>query len=203
MRRLFTRESAFISLCVLALVTIIAYGIIQSRTMINPAAYKPLLNVIAEGESRGNYNAYFGSVSNNEIRFTTMSIADVLEWQTRYVEQGSPSNAVGRYQIIQPTLQGLIDEYTIDTSLLFNEAMQDKLAIALMERRGSIPFIEQKVSAEEFAHNLSKEWAALPKIIGEAPEASYYDGDGLNASQINSTAILGAIDTFKQNAEEE
>src|SRR5690606_30491407 len=119
---------------------IVIYGIMQSRTMINPAAYKPLLDVIAKGESRGNYNAHFGSVSNQSTDFTSMSLAEVLTWQTDYVAQGNPSNAVGRYQIIQPTLQWLIDELQLDTGVIFDEALQDKLAITLIERRGSIDF---------------------------------------------------------------
>lgn len=203
LRRLFTRESLYVGLCAAALIAIVTYGIMQSRTMINPVAYTPLLHVIAEGESRGNYNAYFGNPTNQEINFTSMSLAEVLMWQKEYIQQGSPSNAVGRYQIIHPTLEGLIAQLKLDTATIFNQALQDKLAITLMEGRGSIQFIDNKVSAEELAHNLSKEWAALPNVIGEAPESSFYANDGLNKSQIDSKTILSAIKSFRQIAEEE
>lgn len=188
---------------VLLLGAFVVYGILQIRFMINPTAYTPLLSIIAKGESRDNYNAYFANANNQEIKFTSMSLGEVLEWQKKYVQEGSPSNAVGRYQIIQPTLEGLMNEYNLDATLIFNEALQDKLAIALMERRGSIDFIKRDLSAEEFAHNLSKEWAALPKVIGENPQDSYYAGDGLNKAHIETDAILGAINNFKQKAEEE
>lgn len=201
-RRLVSRKNAFVLLSVVLIGALVVYGIIQQRIMINPIAYTPLLNVIAEGESRGNYNAHFGNAANQEIKFTSMSLAEVLAWQTNYLEQDNASSAVGRYQIIQPTLKGLIDEYSLDTSLIFNQDLQDKLAIALMERRGSIEYVRGKLSKEEFAHNLSKEWAALPRVIGDAPDESYYAGDGLNRALISREQILPAIEAFQQRAQE-
>jgi conjugal transfer mating pair stabilization protein TraG len=172
----------------------------QTHEPITPTAYDPLLEVIAEGESRGNYNAYFGNTANQELKFTDMNISDILEWQKRYVEGGSPSSAVGRYQIIHPTLVGLVKQLDIDLNERFDESMQNRLAISLMERRGSIDFIKEKVSAENFAHELSKEWAALPKVLGDSPEKSYYAGDGLNRSLIDSQTSLAAIHQFKKMA---
>lgn len=196
-RRLFTKERGFVALSVVALIGITLYGIVQTRTMINPTAYAPLLALIAEGESRGNYNAHFGNASNQAIQFTDMSIAEVLEWQRQFVEDGYPSNAVGRYQIIRPTLLGLVEELNLDTSQMFSPTLQDKLAIALMERRGSISFIKRELSVEEFAHNLSKEWAALPQVTGSRSAESYYAGDGLNKALVKKSSVIQAIETFK------
>lgn len=164
--------------------------------MVNPTSYTPLLSVIAKGESRGNYNAHFGSVANNTTIFTDMTVNEVLHWQSDYVAQGSPSNAVGRYQIIKPTLEGLVSELKLTGEEKFDQPLQDKLAIALLERRGSIQYIKGELSTEDFAHNLSKEWAALPRMVGDNPEASYYAGDGLNASLISSGEITTAVRQF-------
>lgn len=49
--------------------------------------YTGLLNTIALGESKGNYNAYFGSAHNNGIDFTAMAVGEVLEWQANFVAQ--------------------------------------------------------------------------------------------------------------------
>lgn len=168
---------------------------------ISPAAYRPLLDTIASGESNGNYNAYYGNASNTDRRFTQMTIAEVLHWQKDYVDSGSPSNAVGRYQIIQPTLESLVDEMNLDTKDTFDEPTQDAMAIHLMKRRGAEAYIHKSLPAENFAHNLSKEWAALPKVIGDSPEASYYDGDGLNKSRVSSQAILESVTAFKNAAQ--
>jgi len=179
---------------------VVFWSVMHQQNTIAPTAYAPLLEVIAEAESKGNYNAYFSNSANQEIKFTNMTIAEVLNWQQRFVEEGNPSSAVGRYQIIRPTLVGLVSQLKLDTSERFDEALQNKLAIALMERRGSIDFISEELSAENFAHELSKEWAALPKVVGEAPESSFYAGDGLNKSLVTAETSLAAVTQFKELA---
>lgn len=170
----------------------------QSREAdITKANYAQLLNTIAKGESKGNYNAYFGNVSNSSVMFTSMTVGEVLKWQQDYVAQGSPSNAVGKYQIIEPTLQGLVRQLNIDKSAIFNAELQDRLALALLERRGAEDYLEKKMTVQQFAANLAKEWAALPKVVGENPEESYYAGDGLNKAHITVDEIYHAIATLE------
>lgn len=160
---------------------------------IDPTAYKPLLDTIAKGESHSNYNAYYGNASNTTIRFTDMSIAQVLQWQENFVQQGNPSSAVGKYQIIRPTLLGLVQQLHLDTQAKFDDAMQDKMAIALLQRRGVEAYAEKRLSREQFAANLAQEWASLPKATGSNPEQSYYAGDGLNKVQISLADIYKAL----------
>lgn len=122
-----------------------------------------------------------------------MSIAEVLAWQERYVAEGSASSAVGKYQIIRATLNGLVAQLKLDPATMFDAALQDRLAITLLERRGSVDFIEQKISREQFAANLAKEWAALPRVIGDNPHESYYAEDGLNKARISINEMYGAL----------
>jgi hypothetical protein len=199
-RRLKLKQK-LISLGALAVLLLLLVGMIQARQSIPVTAYTPLLDLIASAESSGNYNAYFSNASNKEIIFTKMSVADVLKWQTSFVQAGNPSSAVGRYQFIQPTLEGLVKQLNIDTKVKFDEALQNKLAITLIERRGSTDYIDNKMSTNEFAHNLSKEWASLPRVIGNAPESSYYEGDGLNSSLVSSVESLNAVEQFKKRVE--
>jgi muramidase (phage lysozyme) len=167
----------------------------QHRNLtVNPTTYKPLLQLIAHAESKDNYNAYFGNAGNASVIFTAMPLAEVMQWQENYVRGGSPSSAVGRYQITNTTLAGLVRQLGINTSEKFDQAMQDKLAIALLERRGSADYVNNQLSRTEFAANLAKEWAALPKVIGENPSASYYAGDGLNKSLVDVDTLLQAIE---------
>jgi muramidase (phage lysozyme) len=164
---------------------------------IDPSAYTPLLNTIAKGESNGNYNAYFGNAANKAISFTKMPVGEVLQWQDDYVRQGSASNAVGRYQIIRPTLAGLVQQLGIDPQTRFDERLQNRMAIALLERRGSVAFAEKKISREQFAANLSQEWAALPKTTGPNPTESYYAADGINKSRITIDDLYAALDSLQ------
>lgn len=157
-----------------------------------------LLNTIAKVESKNNYNAYFGNSGNTSIQFTSMTVSEVLAWQKQFVERGNPSSAVGRYQFISSTLRGLVRELKIDENMKFNEPLQDKLAVALLERRGIREYVDDKISREEFAHRLSKEWAALPKAIGENPEQSYYAGDGLNKAQLGLDEVYASIATVRK-----
>ncbi len=161
------------------------------------ASYQPLLSLIAGVESRGNYNAYFGHAGNSSIDFTEMTIAEVMQWQKEYIARGSVSSAVGRYQIIDITLAELVRTMDIDEDQLFDEAMQDKMAIALLERRGSVHYVNKKISREDFAANLAKEWASLPKVTGNNPDESYYAGDGLNKSLIDKEKVFGAINAIE------
>lgn len=155
-----------------------------------------LLETVAKGESNGNYNAYFGNSSNASVDFTSMSVNQVLAWQKDFVEKGSPSSAVGRYQFIRPTLEGVVNESGISKEAAFSKDLQDKLAIALLERRGLHDYMRGKLTREQFAHNLSKEWAALPKVVGDNPETSYYEGDGLNKVRVSIADLYNGIDTL-------
>lgn len=154
-----------------------------------------LLNTIAKAESNGNYNAYFGNANNSSVQFTAMSVEEVMGWQKEFVLKGSPSSAVGRYQFIDSTLASLVQQLSIDTSVRFDQQLQDRLAVALLQRRGLNDYVNNKMSREEFAHNLSKEWAALPVVIGEQPQISYYADDGLNAARLSVQEIISGIDT--------
>lgn len=166
----------------------------NDKVAVNPSAFQPLLQLIAQAESSDNYNAYFSNAGNDTINFTNMTIAEVLAWQKVFVQQGNASSAVGRYQIISPTLKSLVREMDLDTAQKFDKPMQDRMAMTLLERRGAAEFVNDKLSREEFAAQLAKEWAALPKVIGDNPHESYYASDGLNRSLVSVGEILAVID---------
>jgi conjugal transfer mating pair stabilization protein TraG len=197
-RYIFLRRYAILLVIALVAVTAVLVNRDQTQsTKINPVAYEALLDTIAEGESRGNYNAYYGNANNTQIRFTEMSIGQVIQWQRDYVASGQPSSAAGRYQIIRPTLEKLVNQLKIDQNQKFDEAMQDKMAITLIENQGSLAFVNDQLSRDQFAANIAKEWAALPKIIGSNPEQSYYHGDGLNTARVTIPDIYGAVNSLR------
>lgn len=169
----------------------------NKRYTVDPATYKQLLDLIGKAESKGNYNAYFGNVGNASIKFTDMSIAEVMKWQSDHVRRGGQSSAVGKYQIIDTTLTSLVNILNIDTDQKFDAGMQDRLAIALIERRGADAYINSEITGEHFAHNLSKEWAGLPKVTGDKPHESYYASDGLNKAQVSVDDVIRAVNSIK------
>lgn len=185
----------FLTILALVFVVMLLYVLSMNNKLfaVEKSSLQPLLTLIARAESDENYNAYYGNASNKSLKFTKMSLKEVKKWQAQYIKDGSPSSAVGRYQIIDTTLYGLTKELNIDDQQVFDKETQDRLAIALVERRGVEAYINNKLSDKEFAANLAKEWAGLPKVIGKNPNESYYASDGLNQSQVNVNAVLGAV----------
>lgn len=172
---------------------------VSQSPQIEQSAYAPILTVIAKGESNGNYNAYFGQPQNADVRLTEMTLKNVIAWQRAYVDSGIKSSAAGRYQIIRPTLESLMKELKLSGDEKYDEAMQNRLAIALLERRGAYEYVYEDLSVERYAANLSQEWAALPKVVGENPTESYYAGDGLNKSRVSVDEVIRALKILKAN----
>lgn len=153
----------------------------------------PLLDLIAEHESGGNYNAYFRKANNTKIKFTNMEIDDVIAWQRNYVKNGSPSSAIGKYQFLSNTLEGLARQIGLDFNTKFTPAVQDKLAVVLLDQAGLQKYRKGDLSKEKFAHNIAKIWASLPSVTGPHPNSSVYGGDGLNRSLTDPATVLEAI----------
>ncbi len=150
---------------------------------------KPLLDVIADAESNGNYNAHFGVVNNSNPEFTSKSIDDVLEWQAKFVAGGSPSSAVGRYQIIKNTLIGLKSSLGLSGSEKYDPSTQDKMAVKLLQGRGLDGFLSGSKNEDDFLNDIAKEWAGLPTTSG----LSHYAGDGLNGATVSVGAVRTAL----------
>lgn len=160
---------------------------------------KPLLDFIAKPESGGDYNVVYGGIAKKhrpKQPLVTMTIAEVLAWQDS-IDALYPSEAAGRYQIMEDTLRGLWPEAGMTLLSMFNEAGQDKLATTLLRRRGLVAYMEGKISAEEFANRLAMEWASLPVVTGPKKGRSYYSGDGLNKSHVSVEAFLAAVRAVK------
>jgi muramidase (phage lysozyme) len=193
LRRRTKRRLVTLSLVMCLVLSVVLMTRHTQQPTVSMATYAPLLDTIAKGESGGNYNAYYAHADNTTVHFTDMTVAEVMNWQKSYVDQGSFSSAVGRYQIIRPTMAKLVDRLHIDTNARFDPALQDKMAVSLLEQRGSVEFAGQKISREQFAANIAQEWAALPKVIGANPTQSYYAADGVNASRISIDEVFRAM----------
>lgn len=156
---------------------------------------KPLLDFIAKPESGGDYNIVYGGIKKADRPkrpLVTMTIGEVLAWQDS-IDARYPSEAAGRYQIMEDTLRGLYAEAGMTQKTLFDEAGQDLLAAALLRRRGLVAYLAGTISVEAFANNLAREWASLPVVTGPGKGRSHYAGDGLNKSHVSVDAFLDAI----------
>ncbi len=170
----------------------------------------PLLAFIRDHESNDNYDIVWAGIRPEHRppkRLTTMTIREVLAWQES-IDALYRSEAAGAYQILEDTLRGLYRAAGLTADSLFDRANQDKLAIALLKRRGLDNFVQGFTSVNNFCNELAKEWASLPVVTNVNRKqgarewvvpagASYYAGDGLNAARTNIAPFLAAVKAIR------
>ncbi len=168
----------------------------------NPAGAKPgagtmsaggeegLGNFIGSKESGNSYTKLVGGAEDASILDKTVSQLNS--------EKGGQF-AMGKYQIQMRTASEVLRNAGKDPDKFkFDQQGQDEIFRLLLERRGVDDYISGKISEDEFALNLSKEWAALPM---NASGSGYYDGDGKNKSLVSYEETIKMIRGLKESAE--
>lgn len=155
---------------------------------------RKLLDFVAAKESGGDYNMVFGQGSVPGL--TDMTLKQVMDYQRELIRKGQKSSAVGKYQFVQAPLQEEIRaaQLNINTTK-FSPEIQDRLILQRLKRmRGLEDYRSGKISQEQFAENLSKEFASLPSPIKGGGTKSYYEGDEVgNKALVPIGDVMGAI----------
>jgi len=143
--------------------------------------------LIAKGESNGDYDVVVGGAK-RPLR--QMTIGEVLEYQKGMVGRlGKRSSAVGKYQIIEDTMESLLyvpgskklrNPTDFNPDQKFDERAQEWAADTLLERRGFSKWAAGDKSDDEFILSLSQEWASIPDPTKDNEATSHYSGDGLH-----------------------
>lgn len=174
---------------------------VRSSAGAGAGSLRPLLDLIARGESSGDYNKVWGGIRREDRPrrpLTSMTVGEVLAWQAS-IDHKYMSEASGRYQVMEDTLRPLVGR-VVSANDLYDPDTQDKIAIHLMNRRGLADYRSGKISAEKFADKLAREWAAVGvqrrqrghrRTVNRGQ--SYYSGDGLNRASIKPDEMLAAI----------
>jgi muramidase (phage lysozyme) len=154
---------------------------------------KNISDLIAAGESQGSYTKIIGGAEKADL--TSMSVADILDFQKKSLgkKNNYASDAVGKYQVTGQTLESLVGQKVVSPDDKFDSATQDKIFMALMERRGLGSFLAGGKTSK-FADNLAKEWAALP--YGDTGK-SYYDGVAGNKSNIERDQLINMLEKLR------
>lgn len=163
---------------------------------------QPLLAFIRRVESGGDYNIVWGGIrsADRPKSLTKMTVGEVLAWQDS-IDAKYMSEAAGAYQIMEDTLRGLHQVAGVPLTATYDRDTQDKLAIALLKRRGLDKYLSGRMSATNFGNSLAKEWAGLPVVSGPKRGRSYYDGDGLNSTKASVEDFLAAIEAIHSEPE--
>ena len=150
-----------------------------------------LLDLIGRVESRGNYNILVGGRTEPDL--TSMTVSEVLQFQRGMVSRGHESTAVGKYQIIQPTLQGLVNNRAVSLDDTFSPATQDRLAITLLNGRGYQRYLQGAMTVHEFADQLAQEFASFPMPDG----TSAYAGVGSNKALVDRNTVISTLQGYR------
>lgn len=151
-----------------------------------------LLNYIGQKEAQGKYDMLVGNKSHSPL--TSMTVAEVMKFQDNMISGRGPtgkheSTAVGKYQIIQETLAGLIRNGIIKPGDIFNSSTQDRAAIALLKEKGMDAYVSGKMSKEQFADRVARVWASMPLASGQ----SHAQGVGSNKALGTRAEYLAAF----------
>ncbi len=152
--------------------------------------------VILKAESDGNYNDVYGT--SRKIPLTSMTLDEVMALQGRMKKAGAASTAVGGFQFLNSTLTDLKKNLKLTGDETFDESLQNQLADALLQRRGFGEYLKGNIGHKELVNNLAKEWAGLPTTSGK----SFYEGDGLNHSNVKLRSVLDELKTLRVSANE-
>ena len=150
-----------------------------------------MLELIGQHESGGDYNRVYGKAK--RIDLTNMTINEVMAWQKAYTDNGSASSAAGKYQVIRKTLTGAVKEMGLSGNEKFDEAMQDKIGMHLLDKRGYSKYLNGDMKQSTFVNNVAHEWASFKTTAGRGA----YDGDGLNHAKVSAGTTLATAERDK------
>ncbi len=158
----------------------------------------PILDLIGdtEGTDRGDgYNETlgYGAYTGGDVNLTEMTLGEVRTLQADMLSHPNnswDSSAVGRYQIVGQTLQGLIEELNLPLDTKFTPELQDRLALHLLKRRGLQEWLGGTLTTEAFQDALSEEWASLPNSLGSGT----YEGQRIGT---DTAGLKGALALLK------
>jgi muramidase (phage lysozyme) len=139
-----------------------------------------LLSLIgsAEAGSAGYDAIHFRARVLPDKRPTEMTLQEIIDWIDATPRQ---NHAIGRYQIIPMTLSYLIAAEDLPLTAVFTPALQDRLAVRLIEDAGLPAFMSGQMAPADFLDSLAFVWAGLPLESG----LSAYEGFAGNSATIS------------------
>ncbi|MGA7982612.1 MAG: conjugal transfer protein TraG, partial [Chromatiaceae bacterium] len=148
-----------------------------------------LLGLIALPESGGNYNAWYGNGGQDHVDLATLSVDQVRDLQADLVRSQGGS-AIGRYQLLDDTLGGLVERLGLTGNERFTPALQDRMALELARDAGMDEWIGGRMSDTRFAQNLAQVWAGLPR---DQSNQSHYAGVQGNRATADWDTVIASL----------
>ncbi|MEA3643760.1 MAG: muramidase, partial [Lamprobacter sp.] len=152
-----------------------------------------VLDLVAGPESLGNYNALYRDANQSALNLSDLTLHEIQALQQRLVAErgGSP---VGRYQIIDDTLDDLMNRLGLNGQERFTPELQDRMAMTLARDAGLEAWQAGRLPDDAFAHNLSRIWAGLP---ADASNQSYYEGVAGNRATVAWSSVMDGLERVR------
>ena len=165
----------------------------QPSELSNTQQAEAVLDLIAQPESAGRYDAVYPGKRNPKI--TDMTLSELFQ-DMRSRARRTGSSASGRYQYISKTLKEITQEMGLNPDTTkFTPQVQDAIALYhLKTRHGLDRWMQGKISSERFLRKLSKTWAGLPD---PKTGASFYKGVLNNRAGITASSALDMLDQIR------
>jgi hypothetical protein len=155
---------------------------------------RPFLELVGAIEAPFGYDAITGYAPFRPDRpITSMTIAEVLDWQTRIRSAGAEATAVGRFQFVRDTLEFLTRVYEVPHDTVLDRRTQDYLARVLLHRCG---FYDPEAEIPDLGNCLAGTWAALPLLSGDRRGRSRYEGRANNHAR-TTPEVVEAVLAFR------
>lgn len=160
----------------------------DSRSALGDQDAASILAFVSHAEG-ADYNTLFGG---KKADIEGMTVAEVQTLQRAH-GKSTGSSATGAYQVMRKTLSDLIDQGVVDPDEPFSEDVQNRIGMALLQRRGYEDWKAGKISTDQFASRLALEWASLPAANGK----SAYDGVMGNKATQSRSDLVTMLESLK------
>ncbi|WP_052726313.1 lysozyme family protein [Devosia epidermidihirudinis] len=156
---------------------------------------------------RNDTSAYTTIYGHNEGRLprpiTSMTVDQIIAAGPGWT-RAFKSSAAGAYQFMNATLKDLKLSLGLTGGEVFTPALQDRLGLALLKRRGFEGFMAGTIGRNAFGLGLAREWASFP-VLADVKGAhrqvargeTYYAGDKLNKALVKPDAVEAMLTEVK------
>lgn len=180
-----------------------------NSTFTGDPRYAPLADLIGKTEGgRYGYNALVykyvdgKKVSGGSADLVNMTMKEVKEFQKGMRAKGHASTAVGRYQVIDTTLQDAQNALRIPDSAIFNARTQDRIFTWLADRRGFRAYLDNPTeeNKRKLLANLPNEWAVLKTAKGKGVWDHLAGNKGtVSQSVVDEAIVRGTVQPAEQS----
>ncbi|EJN34533.1 hypothetical protein [Pseudomonas sp. GM80] len=163
-------------------------------------AHSAFANLLASVESNNDYTAYNKTKGGHQSFYKT----DLTTWTIAELQKKQMDRdvlAAGRYQMIADTINGAVKKLELDTSLKFDEKMQDKIFeeyLIRIKRKAFIQYLEGDGDIEKAAYAWALEFASAGVRKGKTiSPVSKKDENGVTEMKDGKPVMLARVASFE------